>query len=108
MPIDDHIEVAFMGRFNAGKSSLIVALGNQKKLARTSSTPGRTQAFNVYLLPNENRLIDTPGYGYAKGVSKAKWLNNLVHYAYNRQSLSRIYLLTDCRHPLKRKSTWRL
>lgn len=95
-------EVAFAGRSNAGKSSAINALTNQK-LARTSKTPGRTQLINFFNLSDDQRLVDLPGYGYAK-VSrdqKEKWQRDLSEYLQKRQCLKGLILLMDIRHPLQ-------
>lgn len=101
MPIDIGIEVAFAGRSNAGKSSALNALTNQK-LARTSKTPGRTQLINVFDIGQNRRLIDLPGYGYAKVplAVKKKWQKALGDYLQNRQSLQGLVVLMDIRHPL--------
>ena len=99
-------EVAFAGRSNAGKSSAINALTNQK-LARTSKTPGRTQLINFFNLSNSQRLVDLPGYGYAK-VSrdqKEKWQRDLSEYLEKRRSLQGLVLLMDIRHPLQEFDT---
>ena len=104
LPADTGIEVAFAGRSNAGKSSALNALTDQK-LARTSKTPGRTQLINTFELAGiENiRLIDLPGYGYAKVPieMKKKWQKSLGEYLQKRQSLKGIVILMDIRHPLK-------
>jgi GTP-binding protein len=102
-PPDNGAEVAFAGRSNAGKSSAINALTRNKKLVRTSKTPGCTQLINFFHLHNtaDLRLVDLPGYGYAK-VSKTlqqKWQEHLSQYLNERQSLKGIILVTDIRHP---------
>jgi GTP-binding protein len=102
-PPDRGHEVAFAGRSNAGKSSAINALCGQHGLARTSKTPGRTQLLNFFALDAERRLVDLPGYGYAK-VSvniKRNWQGSLADYLERRQSLRGLILLMDLRHPLK-------
>jgi GTP-binding protein len=102
-PPDHGHEVAFAGRSNAGKSSAINTLCDQKALARTSKTPGRTQLLNFFALDDERRLVDLPGYGYAK-VSvniKRDWQGSLADYLERRQSLRGLILLMDLRHPLK-------
>ncbi len=96
-------EIAFAGRSNVGKSSLINALTNRKALARTSNTPGRTQQLNFFDLGTRLRLVDMPGYGYA-AVSKtmiASWGNLIRDFLRGRSSLMRVYLLVDGRHGLK-------
>lgn len=102
-PPDKGAEVAFAGRSNAGKSSTINTLTRNKKLVRTSKTPGCTQLINFFQLHKsaELRLVDLPGYGYAK-VSKAlqqKWQEHLTQYLNERQSLKGLTLVTDIRHP---------
>ncbi len=103
LPVESLGEVAFAGRSNVGKSSLINALTNQLKLARTSNTPGRTQEINFFNLSNHGLLVDLPGYGYA-AASKEKILNwnHLIHaYLKGRTTLRRVYVLIDSRHGLK-------
>jgi len=101
-PPDEGYEVAFAGRSNAGKSSAINTLCQQKALARTSKTPGRTRLLNFFELDNERRLVDLPGYGYAKvAVSiKNQWQRSLAQYMETRQCLKGLILLMDCRHPM--------
>jgi len=104
LPEDTGYEVAFAGRSNAGKSSALNCLTNIRQLARTSKTPGRTQLINLFTLADEHhRLVDLPGYGYAKVALKIKrdWQENLAHYLDVRQSLKGLVLLMDIRHPLK-------
>jgi len=100
---DDGIEVAFAGRSNAGKSSALNRLTRQKSLARTSKTPGRTQLINVFELDEGRRLIDLPGYGYAKVpmAIKLKWQKSLGEYLQKRESLKGLVVLMDIRHPFK-------
>ncbi|MGV6826344.1 MAG: ribosome biogenesis GTP-binding protein YihA/YsxC [bacterium] len=102
-PPDEGFEVAFAGRSNAGKSSAINRLCDQKGLARTSKTPGRTQLLNFFNLDDERRLVDLPGYGYAKVSAglKREWQGNLSNYLEHRQCLNGLILLMDVRHPLK-------
>lgn len=103
-PADTGMEVAFAGRSNAGKSSAINALTNQRQLARSSKTPGRTQMINFFSLGSDDkRLVDLPGYGYAQvpETMKIKWQKELETYLVERQSLVGLVLLTDIRHPLK-------
>jgi len=103
LPEDSGIEVAFAGRSNAGKSSALNTLTNQKGLARTSKTPGRTQLINVFEIGDNKRLIDLPGYGFAKVPleMKKKWQAALGEYLEKRQSLKGLVVLMDIRHPLK-------
>lgn len=106
-PPETGVEVAFAGRSNAGKSSAINALTNNSKLARTSKTPGRTQLINFFSLSATQRLVDLPGYGYAK-VSremKEQWQRHLSEYLRERQSLKGLVLLMDIRHPLQEFDT---
>lgn len=108
LPEDSGIEIAFAGRSNAGKSSALNCLTNQRQLAKTSKTPGRTQLINVFTLDTEaHRLIDLPGYGFAKVSLKIKqeWQKNLSHYLKVRNSLKGLILLMDIRHPLKELDT---
>ncbi len=102
-PDDTGWEVAFAGRSNAGKSSAINSLTGNRKLARTSRTPGRTQLINFFAVGEQQRLVDLPGYGYAKVPQKVKeaWNRELERYLSERQSLRGLILLTDCRHPLQ-------
>jgi GTP-binding protein len=103
LPVDQGIEVAFAGRSNAGKSSVLNTLCQQKNLARTSNTPGRTQQINVFKLNETCRLMDLPGYGFAKVPLSVKqqWEVVLDHYFQTRQSLTGIVIVMDIRHPLK-------
>ncbi len=97
------IEVAFAGRSNAGKSSALNTLTRQKNLARTSKTPGRTQLINVFELEEGRRLVDLPGYGFAKVplAMKIKWQKSLGEYLQKRECLKGLVVLMDIRHPLK-------
>ncbi|MCB1746546.1 MAG: YihA family ribosome biogenesis GTP-binding protein [Gammaproteobacteria bacterium] len=103
LPGDHGIEVAFAGRSNSGKSSAINVLCNQRNLARTSRTPGRTQHFVVFALDETRRLVDLPGFGYAKVAKsvRAHWDRALPQYLERRQSLAGLVLLMDIRHPIK-------
>ncbi|NQY38075.1 MAG: YihA family ribosome biogenesis GTP-binding protein [Alteromonadaceae bacterium] len=103
LPEDSGIEVAFAGRSNAGKSSALNTLTNQKGLARTSKTPGRTQLINVFEIAENKRLIDLPGYGFAKVPleMKKKWQKALSEYLEKRECLKGLVILMDIRHPLK-------
>lgn len=103
LPDDTGIEVAIVGRSNAGKSSVLNVLTQSKKLARVSKTPGRTQLINVFTIDEERRLIDLPGYGYAKvpDAAKAKWEKSIEKYFANRESLKGLVIVMDIRHPFK-------
>jgi GTP-binding protein len=103
LPADTGIEVAFAGRSNAGKSSALNTLTNQKGLARTSKTPGRTQLINLFEVKEGKRLVDLPGYGYAEVPEemKLKWQRALGEYLQKRQALKGLVILMDIRHPLK-------
>jgi GTP-binding protein len=101
-PEDQGFEAAFAGRSNAGKSSAINAITQQKALARVSKTPGRTQLLNFFRLDDERRLVDLPGYGYAKvpeGMQKS-WGAMIEAYLSKRRSLRGVFLVMDIRHPL--------
>ena len=102
-PPDQGCEVAFAGRSNAGKSSAINRLCDQKSLARTSKTPGRTRLLNFFELDEQRRLVDLPGYGYAKVATgiRQEWQGTLAQYLEQRQCLSGLILLVDVRHSLK-------
>ena len=102
-PSDIGAEVAFVGRSNAGKSSAINALTRNGKLARTSKTPGRTQLLNFFELDEYRRLVDLPGYGYAKVSEsiKKEWQAHLTTYLEERASLKGLVLLADVRLPLQ-------
>ena len=101
-PTDFGPEVAFAGRSNSGKSSAINTLTHQGKLARTSRTPGRTQLINFFSLSEHQRLVDLPGYGFAKVplAVKKKWNQQLERYLQYRESLRGLVMLMDIRHPL--------
>jgi GTP-binding protein len=101
-PPDAGAEVAFAGRSNAGKSSALNVITQQRALARTSKTPGRTREINFFALDDRLRLVDLPGYGYARvpHALKTRWQQQLVEYLENRVSLRGLVLLMDCRHPL--------
>nr|AAV29371.1 NT02FT0759 [synthetic construct] len=103
LPEDTGVEVAFAGRSNAGKSSALNTLTDQKGLARVSKTPGRTQLINLFDLGNNNRLVDLPGYGYAKVSEsiKRQWQSEMENYLTSRKCLNGIVLLVDLRHELK-------
>ena len=93
-------EVCFAGRSNVGKSSLLNCLFGRKALARTSSKPGKTATVNFYRL-GERRLVDLPGYGYAKvsGAERERWGNLMEHYFAGGRTIRQVYLLIDLRHP---------
>mgnify|MGYP001315501851 FL=1 len=102
-PPDTGAEVAFCGRSNSGKSSAINALTRKKSLARTSKTPGRTQMINFFSINESCRLVDLPGYGYAKVPTAVKqhWEKHLDDYLRARSCLKGAILLVDIRHPIK-------
>ena len=93
-------EIAFAGKSNVGKSSLINGLLNRKSLARTSATPGKTQTINFYNVNEEMYLVDLPGYGYAKvsEAEKVKWGQLIERYLHNSKQLKAVFLLIDIRH----------
>jgi len=97
-------EVAFAGRSNVGKSSLVNALFNQKKLAKTSAMPGRTQQLNFFNFDNKLYLVDLPGYGYAKAPENLvkQWQQILKTYLRGRPNLRRVFLMIDSRHGFKK------
>ncbi len=99
-PDNDKIEIAFAGKSNVGKSSLINALVNRKALARTSAQPGKTQTINFYKVNDEVYFVDLPGYGYAKVSEevKAKWGKLIERYLNDSQMLKAVFLLVDIRH----------
>ena len=103
MPKDSGNEIAFIGRSNAGKSSSINTITGIKGLARTSQTPGRTQMINIFELDECSRLIDLPGYGYAKvpKVVRERWEASIDQYLQQRNCLRGLVLIMDIRHPLK-------
>ena len=100
LPENIHPEVAFSGRSNVGKSSLINSLMNRKKLARTSAQPGKTQTINFYNINNEIYLADLPGYGYAKSskAEREKWGEMIERYLTGSEMLRAVFLLVDSRH----------
>jgi len=103
LPPDQGVEVAFVGRSNAGKSSVLNRVTRNKGLARVSKTPGRTQLVNTFVLDDNRRLIDLPGYGYAKVplAIKHKWQKTVDEYIRERESLKGLILIMDIRHPLR-------
>ena len=100
LPQNDKMEIAFAGKSNVGKSSLINALMNRKALARTSSQPGKTQTINFYNINGELYLVDLPGYGYAKVAQSAKeqWGKLIERYLHGSGQLKAVFLLIDIRH----------
>lgn len=101
-PPDQGLEIAFAGRSNAGKSSAINTLVQQTALARVSKTPGRTQLLNFFQIDDKRKLVDLPGYGYAKvpEAIKKDWGKMMETYLSQRQALAGIVLVMDIRHPL--------
>lgn len=93
-------EIAFVGRSNVGKSSIINALTNRRHLAKVSGTPGKTKLINFFLINNNFFLVDLPGYGYAKvsKVEKESWGRIVESYLLGRENLKKVVLLVDCRH----------
>lgn len=100
IPDNPYNEVAFAGKSNVGKSSLINALMNRKSLARTSAQPGKTQTINFYNINDAMYLVDLPGYGYAKASEevKAKWGKMIENYLHTSKKLKAVFLLIDIRH----------
>ncbi|MDD6882049.1 MAG: ribosome biogenesis GTP-binding protein YihA/YsxC [Firmicutes bacterium] len=99
-PEDNMVEIAFAGRSNVGKSSLLNLLTNRKSLARVSGSPGKTRTINFYRINNQFRIVDLPGYGYAK-VSKSmskEWGPMMEEYLEKRQGLKKVIQLVDIRH----------
>lgn len=99
-PKDNMDEIAFAGRSNVGKSSFINSFLGKKTLARTSSKPGKTRTINFYKINNKFRLVDLPGYGFAKvnKKEKAKWNKLINDYLFKRENLKEVFLLVDIRH----------
>ena len=100
LPENEHIEIAFAGKSNVGKSSLINGLMNRKSLARTSAQPGKTQTINYYHINDEMYFVDLPGSGYAKvsEKEKAKWGKMIENYLHTSKKLRAVFLLIDIRH----------
>ena len=100
IPENQKMEIAFAGKSNVGKSSLINALMNRKSLARTSAQPGKTQTINFYNINDEMYFVDLPGYGYAKvsQKEKEKWGKMIEKYLHNSKVLQAVFLLIDIRH----------
>ena len=105
LPLDEGTEIAFCGRSNCGKSSILNALTNNKKLAKTSKTPGRTQAINFFDIDSTGafKIVDLPGYGYAKVSKKmrSEWCQEIEKYLMTRKSLNALCIIMDIRHPFK-------
>ena len=103
LPLHDGIEIAFAGRSNAGKSSVINTLTRRNKLAFVSKTPGRTQHINYFLLKSGDFIVDLPGYGYAKVPAEIRthWEAFLSKYLLTREALLGLVLVMDARHPMK-------
>lgn len=99
-PSDERAEIAFVGRSNVGKSSIINAITNRKRLARVSQTPGKTRLINFFIINNDFYLVDLPGYGYAKVSKQEKesWGKTIETYLCDREELKRVVLLVDSRH----------
>lgn len=106
-PADRGNEIALCGRSNSGKSTLINKIANQKKLAKTSNTPGRTQSINFFHFKNnrDKKIIDLPGFGYAKASKKDQnlWAKLIMSYLEKRTSLTDLILIMDMRHPFQQK-----
>ena len=106
-PSDTGSEIALCGRSNSGKSTLINALANQKKLAKTSNTPGRTQSINFFHLTNSEakKIVDLPGFGYAKASKQDQnaWAKLILSYLEKRAALTDLILIMDMRHPFQNK-----
>ncbi len=100
LPENEHMEFAFAGKSNVGKSSLINGLMNRKSLARTSAQPGKTQTINFYNINDQMYFVDLPGYGYAKvsETEKAKWGKMIENYLHKSRHLKAVFLLIDIRH----------
>lgn len=107
LPLSELPEVAFAGRSNVGKSSLINAVTGRKGLAKTSNTPGRTQQLNYFKLADKLHIVDLPGYGYAQAPESTvrQWQKVIFAYLQGRVNLKRVFLLIDSRHGIKKADT---
>ncbi len=107
LPLSELPEVAFAGRSNVGKSSLINAVTGRKGLAKTSNTPGRTQQLNYFKLVDKLHIVDLPGYGYAQAPESTvrQWQKVIFAYLQGRVNLKRVFLLIDSRHGIKKADT---
>ncbi len=107
LPPDQGREVAFAGRSNVGKSSVINKITRRRALARTSKSPGRTRELNFFSYSQDRHLVDLPGYGYAKVTESQKqnWAKLLDHYLMHRQALACLFLVMDIRHPMGKFDT---
>ena len=103
LPFDDGLEVAFAGRSNAGKSSVLNALCGRKALARISSAPGKTRHINIFGVDRQRKLVDLPGYGYAKASEseQRRWRREITRYVTERKCLLGLVIVMDVRHPLR-------
>lgn len=103
LPPDEGFEVAIVGRSNAGKSSVLNCITQNKKMARVSKTPGRTQQINIFVLDEDRRLMDLPGYGFAHAPvrEQQKWEHTINQYFDQRTCLKGLVLVMDIRHPFK-------
>lgn len=103
LPPDEGAEVAIVGRSNAGKSSVLNRITQNKGLARVSKTPGRTQMVNIFVIDDRRRLADLPGYGFAKVplAAKLKWQKTVDAYVSERKCLKGLVLIMDIRHPMR-------
>jgi len=102
LPLDDAAEIAFSGRSNVGKSSVLNSLTNQKKLAKSSGVPGKTREINLFTVNEKCRLVDLPGYGFAKVSKKEqeRWGQEMTRYIGERSNLKGVIIIMDMRHPL--------
>ena len=108
-PSDNGAEVAIIGRSNSGKSSALNAICTRRKLAKTSKTPGRTQTINFFEVIEDKRIVDLPGYGYARASvsEQKKWSDFITRYFASRESLQGVFIIMDARRPLM-QSDWQV